>query len=163
MKKLRTGNLTLRRKYTFRIGDQAVVVAKKAFESDEHVICKALAFCLYKPRYPNLHIELKVEGRYRPDVAQVSDTGRPEFWAECGALGRKKIHKLIKKFRATHFAFFKWEADIDQFAAMVRKESKGVQRSAPLELILISKSPADYIGQDGIADISFRDCTIIGI
>jgi uncharacterized protein YaeQ len=155
------GSLRLRRKYTFRIDDAHLVLIKKPFESEEHVACKAIAYSFYKPKYNVLCVEPKVEGRYRPDVAQINSEGQVAFWAECGALGKKKIHKLLRKFRNTHFAFFKWEADVDQFASMVKKEADGVKRSAPVELLFLPKNPARCIREDGSVEITLNDCVII--
>jgi hypothetical protein len=163
MKSAYRGSLGLRRKYTFRVDGAHLVLVKRPFESVEHVACKAVACALYSARYGGLRVEPKMEGRYRPDVARLNAEGQPLFWAECGALGRKKIHKLLRKFRDTHLAFFKWETDIEQFASMVRKELEGAKRRAPLELVLLPVNPARCVNEDGSIGISLSDCKVVDL
>ena len=47
-----TDELFLRRKWTLRAHDRQVVFVKKSYESDTHVLMKALLWALYLPDVP---------------------------------------------------------------------------------------------------------------
>jgi hypothetical protein len=48
--------LLMRGKYTFRAGDQKLVVVKKPVEHLRHVFMKALLWAFYMPIYPLLRV-----------------------------------------------------------------------------------------------------------
>lgn len=155
-----SSNLELRKKYTFKAHGKKIVLIKKSIESDEHVFCKAAAFALYLPKYPLLHVEMKIGAKYKPDLVSLDTAGEPVFWAECGQVSREKIKKLLKKYRNTHFVFLKWERDIEQFTELVGKEAAGIKRTSPVEVVKIPLDMENYIRSDGEITITFKDCEV---
>jgi len=85
-----TQDLKLRRKWTFRAHGKQMVFFKKSFESDIHVLTKALLWALFLPDYPELSVEISIGNRYKPDLVQTSDNGMPIFWGEAGRVSQKK-------------------------------------------------------------------------
>lgn len=142
--------LELRRKWTFRAHGEQKVFVKKSYESDIHVVMKALLWAIYLPDYPDLSVEITVGNRYKPDLVQLDHAGKPEFWGEAGQVRLKKMRTLLNRFRSTHLAFAKWNMNLRPFEKFLRKEINSVPRSAPVDLILF---PADsgerFIRPDG--------------
>jgi len=135
-----------------------MVFFKKSFESDIHVLTKAFLWALYLPQYPDLAVEIRIGGRYKPDLVQTSDDGMPIFWGEAGRVSQRKIHDLIYRYRATHFVFAKWNMKLEPFERMIKKETDLVRRTAPVELISIpGDSDERFIGPDGRIRIAFKD------
>ena len=104
-----TDELLLRRKWTLRAHGRQVVFVKKAFESDTHVLMKALLWALYLPAYPGLTVEVAVGDRYKPDVVALDARDEPLFWGEAGDVTTAKIRSLTRRYRNTHFALAKWD------------------------------------------------------
>ena len=104
-----TENLKLRRKWTLRAHGKQVVFIKKINESDIHVLTKAFIWALFLPDYPHLAVEIKGDGRYKPDLVQFGDNGEPVFWGEAGQVGLKKMKDLVQRYRNTHLVFAKWQ------------------------------------------------------
>jgi hypothetical protein len=69
--------------------------------------------------------------------------GRPRFWGEAGHVGRRKVRDLFRRFRDTHFALAKWDADLDPFVEMVRDATEGITRSAPIDLLTFPEDSAE--------------------
>ncbi len=145
---------TLRKKWTFRAHGEQVVFVKNPIERVEHVLMKAFIWALYLPQYPYLRVEVHIGERYKPDVVQLQN-GTPIFWGEAGVVGKRKIHKLVRKFRGAHFAMGKWGKDLRPFEALVQRELRGVKRSAPIDLICFGADSAEkFISPNG--DISIN-------
>ena len=128
----------LRRKLTVRARGRTLVLVKRAEESGEHVVQKALLWLRYLPRYPELRVEqhLPFPSRYKPDLyALDASGGRPVFWGECGVVSAEKLRTLLRTHPDCHFAFSKWATRLDLFAALVDDALGGVRRRAPVELI----------------------------
>ena len=128
----------LRRKLTVRARGRTLVLVKRAEESGEHVVQKALLWVRYLPRYPGLRVEqhLPFPSRYKPDLYALDPTGqRPAFWGECGVVSAEKLRTLLRAHPDCHFAFSKWAARLDLFAALIDEALAGVRRRAPVELI----------------------------
>lgn len=153
-----TENLKLRRKWTMRAHDKQVVFIKKPYESDIHVLTKALIWALYLPNYPNLAVEIKAGGRYKPDLVQFGESGEPIFWGEAGQVSLKKMKDLVNRYRFTHLVFAKWDIKLEPFQKILEKETASIHRSAPIDLISF---PADsdrrFIQPDGAIRITFED------
>lgn len=148
---------TLRKKWTFRAHGQQVVFVKNPIERVEHVLMKAFIWALYLPQYPDLRVEVHIGERFKPDVVQLHN-GTPLFWGEAGAVGKQKIHKLVRKFRGTHFAMGKWGKDLRPFEELVQRELRGVKRAAPIDLICFGEDSAErFIAPSGDISISFDD------
>ena len=128
----------LRRKLTVRAHGRTLVLVKRAEESGEHVVQKALLWARYLPDYPRLRVEqhLPFPSRYKPDLFALDPTGQGvEFWGECGVVSADKLRTLLKAHPACHFAFSKWNARADLFAAQIDAALRGVRRRAPVELV----------------------------
>ena len=153
-----TQDLKLRRKWTFRAHGKQMVFIKKTFESDIHVLTKAFLWALFLPDYPNLSVEIHIGNRYKPDLVQFDDNRDPVFWGEAGRVSQRKMHALVHRFRTTHLVFAKWNMNIEPFWKILKKQTAGFSRSAPVELISF---PADsdqrFIRRDGSVQIAFKD------
>ena len=136
----------LRRKLSVRAHGRTLVLVKRAEESGEHVVQKALLWVRYLPSYPELRVEqhLPFPSRYKPDLYALDATGtRPAFWGECGVVSAEKLRALLRAHPDCHFAFSKWASRLDLFAALVDEAAAGARRRAPVELIGF---PADADG-----------------
>jgi hypothetical protein len=128
----------LRRKLTVRARGRTLVLVKRPEESGEHVVQKALLWLRYLPEYPELRVEqhLPFPSRYKPDLYALDATGQgAAFWGECGVVSADKLRALLRGHPACHFAFSKWAARVDLFAAQVEEALAGVRRRAPVELL----------------------------
>ncbi len=153
-----TQDLTLRRKWTFRAHGKQMVFVKKTFESDIHVLTKALIWTLFLPVYPDLAVEIHIGGRYKPDLVQLNGSGEPIFWGEAGRVGLKKLQALVQRFRSTHFVFAKWNMNLEPFERMLTKATGSIRRSAPVDLIsLPADSDERFIDRDGVIRIALED------
>ena len=150
--------LKLRRKWTFRAHGKQVVFVKKTFESDIHVVTKALVWAIYLPEYPDLSVEVQVGARYKPDLVQCDENGVPVFWGEAGRVSMKKMRTLIGRYRDTHLVFAKWNMNLAPFQRIVRKELGAIHRSAPIDLISFpAESDERFIRRNGTIDINVDD------
>ena len=150
--------LGLRRKWTFRAHGEQVVFVKRRNERTEHVIMKALLWALYLPSYPDLSVEIAIGDRYRPDVVKLDLRGHPVFWGEAGHVSPQKVRSLAKRYRATHFAWGKWNAPLFQLKAIVCPELERIQREGPFDLLSFPPNSAEqFIRDRGELDISFTD------
>lgn len=155
-------DLKLRRKWTLRAHGKQMVFIKKPFESDVHVVTKALIWALFLPDFPHLSVEIPVGGRYKPDVVQFDEKGEPIFWGEAGHVSRRKMRTLIQRHRSTHLVFAKWDLDLALFSRMLQKETASVRRQAPVDLISFpAASDERFIQPDGSIQISFNDIGLV--
>ncbi len=154
-------DLGLRRKYTFKIGGRNLVLIKKAQESYEHVLMKALGFALYVPRYPNLIVEYAIGDKYKPDLVQLDDRGQPVFWGECGDIAAEKIRRLARKYRPAHIVIFKMDANLTPFAELIRKKTTGLEREGILELVGFPQDAYRFVSERGQVSITFDHCRVI--
>jgi hypothetical protein len=153
-----TEDLKLRRKWTFRAHGKQMVFIKKTFESEIHVLTKAFLWALFLPDYPDLSVEIQVGDRFKPDLVQLDDDGKPMFWGEAGRVSLKKMRALVHRFRSTHLVFAKWNMNIEPFHAVIKKEIGSTRRMAPVDLISIpAGSDEHFIGRDGTIQIAFKD------
>ena len=148
-------DLTLRRKWTFRVGDKQLVLIKKRYEKSTHVLMKAFLWALYLPRYPNLIVEIPLSDRYKPDVVALNAEGSAIFWGEAGSVGTRKIRSLLRRYRSTHFAMAKWESPLDPLLEIVTDALNGVKRAAPVDLLSFQGDSVDlFIDESGRINIS---------
>ena len=155
-----TQDLKLRRKWTFRAHDKQMVFIKKTFESDIHVLTKALIWALFLPDYPDLYVEIQIGDRYKPDIVQFDDNGTPAFWGEAGRVSIRKMQALVRRFRSTHMVFAKWDMNLEPFRRILKKETGSIRRSAPVDLISFpAASDERFIRRDGTIQIAFKDVT----
>ena len=91
----------------FEVLGRKLPLYKRAGESFEHVMLKALGYGLFAEKYEGLEIERRLGGRYTPDVVAVGDDGRVLFWGECGSVSIRKAAWLAKHSGAGELAFFK--------------------------------------------------------
>lgn len=118
---------------------------------------KAFIWALYLPEYPESRVEINIGERFKPDVVQMAQ-GKPIFWGEAGVVSKQKIHKLMRKYKGTHFAMGKWEKDLRPLEELVRREMRGVKRSAPVDLLCFGEESAEkFITPRGDIVISFDD------
>ncbi len=153
-----TQDLKLRRKWTFRAHGKQVVFIKKNRESGIHVFMKAFIWALFLPQYPDLSVEIPIGNRYKPDLVQIDTNGEPVFWGEAGKVGHKKMQTLVNRFRSTHLVFAKWDMNLEPFERMLKKASRSIRRSAPIDLISFpAGSDEHFIKPDGTIQIDFND------
>jgi hypothetical protein len=107
-----TQELKLRCKWILRAHGKQMIFIKKTFESDIHVFTKAFLWALFLPDYPNLFVEIQIGDRFKPDLVQLDDDGKPLFWGEAGRVRPKKTKVLIHRFRFTHLVFAKWNMNL---------------------------------------------------
>jgi len=155
-----TSELFLRRKWTLSAHGRQVVFVKKPYESDTHVLMKALLWALYLPTYPNLAVEIAVGDRYKPDVVAPNGRGEPIFWGEAGDVTTAKIRSLARRYRDTHFALAKWDTRLDPYGVIVAGALAGLHRRAPFDLIRFPSDSADrFIDDAGAIYLSHADLT----
>lgn len=123
--------------YHFRIRGERLTVHKKHGESYEHVLMKTLGYALFRPVYPQLEIERRTGGRYKPDLVALDEQGKPEFWGECGHVGLRKIVWLAKHSGARHLALFKMDITAKHFIEQVRHEVEPRYRP-PARIVLFN-------------------------
>jgi hypothetical protein len=124
----------LKRKFTFRLGDEKLVLIKKPVESQRHVVMKALLWALYLPEYPDLQVEVPIGNKYKPDLVQAGP-GDPRFWGEAGRIGSEKLRRILKRYSRTHFALAVWGADLAILTDRVLRKIRRLGRPAPVDLI----------------------------
>ena len=157
-----TNDLELRRKWTFRAHGKQNVFVKKVLEGDSHVLVKALLWALYLPDYPELSVEIPIGYRYKPDLVQMDDNGKPEFWGEAGKVGARKIRTLVRRFQSTHLVFAKWNMNLIPLQKMIQKEMPVTYRKAPLDLISFPPDSVQrFIRADKTIQITFSDVHIL--
>ncbi len=152
---------TLPRKVTVRAHGRKLVLAKRTWESERHVLLKALVFGLYVPSYPDLFVERATGHRYMPDLVALDSHGDPVFWAECGETARDKLAHLVRAFAATHLVVAKQATSLVPFAEIVDSAAPPKGRSAPIELLNFPDDAARHLGQDGEIDVTFADCEVV--
>ena len=152
----RGDELWLRRKWTLRSHGRQVVFVKKPVESTEHVLMKAMLWALYLPLFPDIRVEVPIADRYKPDLVQLNEVGRPLFWAEAGRVSRSKIDSLARRYPDTHFAIAKWNSDLSPLADAVTKALKQRRRRAPIDLLAFPEDSAErFFGLSGEITLSF--------
>jgi hypothetical protein len=110
---------------------------------------KAFLWALYLPAYPDLTVEVPVGDRYKPDVVALDRDGRPRFWGEAGQVGTSKIRSLRRRYRDTHFAIAKWDADLDLVTTVVSNALAGMERGAPFDIISFPADSGERFVDDG--------------
>jgi len=149
--------LMLRRKWTFRSGDQQVVFAKKPNEHAAHVLMKALTWALYSFEYPAMKVEVPIGSRYKPDLVQLDSRGAPQFWGESGRVGIRKMQRLVRHYRATHFAFAKWDMDLLPLRRIMEK-CLPAGRHAAVDLLSFPADSAErFIDDSGRIEVHLED------
>ena len=151
-------DLLLRRTLTLRAHGRKRVFVKRAGESAEHVVGKALLWALYLPQYPDLAVEVGVGHRFKPDVVALGPDGVPAFWGEAGVASANKLRALGRRFADTHFAHITWRTSLAQAETFVRAALKGARRRAPFDVLVFSLDAAlGLIAEDGTVTASFTD------
>jgi hypothetical protein len=151
-------DVLLPQKFTYQAHGRKVVFVKKAVESPQHVLMKALLWALYLPRYPGLQVEVPVGLRYRPDVVETDAEARPLFWGEAGKVSARKMRTLVGRYRSTHFAFAKWQTDLTPFEGIIAGAVAGKRRTAPLDLICFPADSAErFIDAGGHIRLDLSD------
>jgi hypothetical protein len=153
-----TTDLMLRRKWTLRAYGHQVVFIKKANESGEHVLMKALLWALYLPEYPDLAVEVAIGDRYKPDLVSLDGQGEPRFWAEAGQVGKAKVRSLARRYRRTHFAVAKWAAGLAPWIEIAGQALHGLERPAPFDLLSFPADSAErFVDARGYIRVSHAD------
>ena len=148
-------DLMLRRKWTLHAHGKQIVLVKKVYEKDVHVLMKAFLWALYLPHYPNLSVETTVNDSFKPDLVALDEMGRPSFWGESGHISLKKIRSLIRRYRSTHFAIAKWKSNLDPFVKIVKGAMDGIARENPIDIIAFQEDSRErFIDKSGNIHIS---------
>ena len=150
-------DLALRGKYTFRVDGQKLVLVKKPVEHLRHVVMKALLWALYLPQYPQLRVEVSIGDKYKPDLVHTASDG-PVFWGEAGTVSTAKLRRILKRFPHTHFALATWNGSLAPISDRVRRQSKGLMRRAPVDIIRFpSTADRQFIDDGGVIHIRHKD------
>ena len=128
-------DLMIRRKWTLRAHGKQIVLVKRVNEQSRHVLMKAFLWALYLPVYSEIHVEVSIGDRYKPDLVALDSQGRPTFWGEAGQLGVDKTRALLRRYRDTHFAIAKWNVPLHPFLDNMKKAITSIDRRSPLDLI----------------------------
>jgi hypothetical protein len=148
-------NILLPRKRLYKAHDRKVVFIKGLNESAEHVLMKIFLWALYLPSYPDLTVEVRIGDKYKPDVVQLDDAGKPVFWGESGKVSVDKIESLTRRHRQTHFAIAKWNMRLDPVAEIVEAALAKHPHSAPFDLLAFPDDAAErFIRDDGTVEIA---------
>lgn len=75
---------------------QKIVLGRIEYETEEHVLLKFLAWCLFY--HPRLAIEKKVEEEFEPDLVIQDYDQTVRLWIECGRVSLHKLGKLTKRY-----------------------------------------------------------------
>jgi hypothetical protein len=116
--------------HDFELGKKAerIRLWQRTGESYEHVLMKALGFCLFVDEFPDLQIEKKVGLRYKPDLVAQNAGGEFVFWGECGANSIRKTAWLLKHARVQKLVLFKIGQNNSQLVLQLRAEVSGRYR-----------------------------------
>jgi len=154
-------DLELAGKWRITAHDRTVVLRKKAMEKRSHVVMKGLLWALYLPYYPELKIEVPIGHRYKPDLVSLDLQGKPEFWGEAGAVGKRKVEHLCKSFRETRLAFAKWGAESKHTVQLFQGCVEGVKREAPVELLFFPEDSRErFVDENGRVDIALDSLVV---
>ena len=155
------GELRLERKYHFRAAGQNLYLKKRINESEKHVLLKSLTYALYSRLYTGISIDIPIGDRYKPDLVKLDGEGKPVFWAECGKLSRKKIRKICKKYKGTHFVFVGTSRRFGDLVSRVAEDIAKIRRGGPVELIKLPDDLEKYFDDRRNITIQFSDCHIV--
>ncbi len=120
--------------YDFRLAGRRVRLWKRAGESYEHVLMKALGFAMYAREFPRMEVEPEVGLRYRPDLlarreeAEHRGTRFP-FWGECGQTTERKTAWLLKHAGVGRLVLFKMVRSPQALARELRGEIEARYRA----------------------------------
>ncbi|MFB6248257.1 MAG: hypothetical protein ABEL97_06785 [Salinibacter sp.] len=147
----------LRRKLTLRAHGDRLVLVKRKQERIEHVWMKAFLWALYHPDHSDLHVEVDIGEKYKPDVVALDRRrGRPRFWGEAGHVDPEKIEALLGRYAATHVAVAKWDRSLDPIRATVEAAVHDVDRRAPVDLLRIPPDGGErFLDAKGRVSISW--------
>ncbi len=106
--------------YHLRLAGERLPLYKRAGESYEHVLMKALGYAMFRPAYPTLEIERRIGLRYKPDLIALDQVQQIEFWGECGAVSFRKIAWLAKHTRAQRIVIFKFAQTLQAVAQWIQ-------------------------------------------
>ena len=148
-------------KLTVRASGRKLVLAKRAGESERHVLLKALVFALYIQRFPDLIVERDIGRRYKPDVVALDPLGDPIFWAECGQTGRDKLAHLVRTLPDTHLVFAKQGVPLPPVIELIRAALASTPRRATIELLGFRRDAARFIQPDGAIKVDIAQIEIV--
>jgi len=148
--------ISLRRKVSFRIRGKRIVLIKKSYESADHVAAKALCYAAYLPLYPGLKVEIKIGQRYKPDLVALGEGMKPLFWAECGAVGKQKIYKILHKFPRTHFSFVKITGDVGQFKDLVVQQKEKACHTGLLDILRFPEDIKERLSSEFLSGLKLK-------
>ncbi|MFN7927568.1 MAG: YaeQ family protein [Blastocatellia bacterium] len=106
--------------YHLCVAGERLTLYKRAGESYEHVLMKALGYAMFRPAHPTLEIERRIGLRYKPDLVALSAVQQIEFWGECGAVSFRKIAWLAKHTRAERIVIFKFAQTLQAAAQWIQ-------------------------------------------
>lgn len=107
----------------FELAGRRVRLWKRAGESYEHVLMKALGFAMFVGEHPDLQIEHAVGLRYKPDLVERDlNSGRFSFWGECGTTSVRKVGWLLKHAGVERLVLFKIGRNVQAFAGEIRAQ-----------------------------------------
>lgn len=149
-----SSDLELAGKWRITAHGQTTLLKKRSMEKRSHVIMKGLLWALYLPQFPDIKIEVRIGHRYKPDLVSLNSRGAPVFWGEAGAVGKRKIETLCKRFRSTHLVFAKWGQESKHVVAQFKAAATNLKREAPVELLFFPEDSRErFVDERGLVAI----------
>jgi hypothetical protein len=122
--------------YDFQLAGNRVRLWRRAGESYEHVLMKALGYAMFVGEYPHLEIEIKIGLRYKPDLIARKSDGEFDFWGEAGANSIRKTHWILKHTRTGKLALFKIGQNNESLIRQLREEIPAKYRAGGRLLLI---------------------------
>ncbi len=139
-------------------------LSKRAGESAEHLLLKALLWACVLPRHPGAQCERDLGLRYTPDVVALGADGTPCWWGECGSVKPSKLADLARDFPHAHLCVAKWgRSDPRGYASQLRSQlALPPTRTAPCEVVSFPADSVDrFVSDDGQLYVSFDDLDVV--
>jgi hypothetical protein len=112
----------IEKKYTFNINREYISIFKVFEEPYIHVFLKALAYYLYKPFYPTLHVDPAMYRKYKADLMAMDYTNEPVCWIECFERDYTKIEYICKHIHVEDFILVEIADDITPFVNELKRK-----------------------------------------
>mgnify|MGYP001572079926 CR=1 FL=1 len=119
---LNNNELYVEKKYNFNINKEYISIFKVTDEPYIHVFLKALAYTLYKPFYPTLHVDSPAYRKYKADLMALDYTNEPVCWIECFERDYSKIEYICKHIHIEDFILVEISDDISPFVNELKRK-----------------------------------------
>ncbi len=118
------------------VARRKVVMGRAEYESDEHVLLKFLAWCLFY--HPRLAVEKKMDGDFEPDLILQDYDMAVLRWIECGKVSINKLDKLTRRYPVARFyVLLAGRRDLEMIEKQIARK---VERSSKIRLACFKES-----------------------